>query len=353
MQPAALITVIIPHCNGEAILRDCLRSLTENAGCGLDILLVDNASSDSSAAMVRAEFPQVRILSLDRNHGFAGGCNAGIRAVSTPYVLILNNDTIHAPQWVARLQECLESDARIAVVQPKLRSYYQPDVFDYSGACGGELDMFGFPFARGRLFEQLEKDNGQYDQVDPNLFWASGTAFLARREVLLTAGLFDEHFFAHMEEIDLQWRIQLMGYQIRIAPQAVVWHRSGYTLGAEAPLKKYLNHRNAWLMFLANYRLMLTLYLFPIRLLLESLAFFFSLLRRDWGRAGAILRALGWLLIHPLMIVRKRHQVKSIRRLGDRDLLRKMYRGSIALRYYLGGLKTYGKLLHRRSAVTR
>jgi len=335
MTPVPEIAVIIPHYNGVEILRDCLRSLYDSTQLPLEVILVDNASTDDSAKMVRAEFPTVRILPQFHNLGFAGGCNAGIRVTQAPFVLILNNDTIHQPGWLELLLDKLHSDPEVAVVQPKILSWQKRDQFDYSGAAGGEMDIFGFPFARGRIFENIEIDNGQYDDLPARIFWASGTAFLARRELLLNAGLFDETFFAHMEEIDLQWRLQLIGYKITVEPRAVIWHRSGFTLGAEAPLKKYLNHRNSLLMFLTNYKPLLTAYLLPMRILLDWMALVFSLVKLDFGRAGAILKAHGWILVHPGIIHVRRRQVKALRRVPDSQIIERLYRGSIALGFYL------------------
>jgi len=340
-QTAPEISVIIPHFNGEAILRDCLVSLYRSTRVTMEVILVDNGSTDTSIAMVRHEFPQVRILSLAQNIGFAGGCNYGIRNASAPFVLILNNDTVHEKGWIEYLLAAIKTDPSIAVVQPKLHSFQNPGHFDYSGACGGEMDIFGFPFARGRVFEYIEADQRQYDAQPPDIFWASGTAFLARRQLLLEAGLFDEQYFAHMEEIDLDWRLQLMGYRCVIEPRALVRHRSGYTLAAESPFKKYLNHRNSLFMFLSNYRGLLTLYFLPIRLMLEYMAIFFSLLRRDFGRAAAILKAHLWILTHIGKIMRKRQQVGRIRVLRDRQVMTRMYRGSVALSAFLLGKRQY------------
>jgi len=339
------ITVIIPHFNGEEILRDCLASLYTSTHLAIHTILVDNASTDGSVAMVEAEFPQVEILKLEKNRGFAGGCNAGVNAARTPFVLILNNDTIHKPGWIELLLSKLQSDAKIAVVQPKLLSYQNREYFDYSGACGGEMDIFGFPFAHGRIVEHVEKDLGQYDQFYDRIFWASGTAFLARTEILKKAGLFDESFFAHMEEVDLQWRIQLMGYDIAVEPQAVIWHRSGFTLGAESPFKKYLNHRNSLLMLLANYRFLITLYIFPIRILLDYMALGFSLIKRDWDRIRAICKAHFWILLHPGLICRKRKQVHLLRKVFDKKIMDRLYHGSIALGFYLFGKRRYVDIL--------
>jgi len=339
-----IVSVIIPHCNGEAILRDCLSSLYQSSKIDIEVILVDNASTDNSISMLKKNFPDVKIVSLPENLGFAGGCNKGIQEASAPYILILNNDTVHKEGWIEYLLEKIKSRSTIAAVQPKLLSYQDNDYFDYSGAAGGEMDIFCFPFARGRIFENIEKDNGQYDNTPERVFWASGTAFLARKELLRKAGLFDDSFFAHMEEIDLQWRLQLMGCEIVIEPQSVVWHRSGYTLGAEAPFKKYLNHRNSLFMFLTNYCFMLTIYLLPIRIFLDDIAIFFSLVRFDFGRILGILKAHFWIITHPKTILKKRKKVKSLRIVKDQQVLRYIYHGSIALNYFLFGKKKYSEL---------
>ena len=311
------ISVVIPHYNGEQILSDCLLSLYASTELPLEVIVVDNASSDNSVQMLKSEYPSVKIITLSQNRGFAGGCNAGIKEARAPYVLILNNDTVHSKGWLEHLLAKIESEDGIAVVQPKLISYQTPELFDYSGAAGGEMDIFCFPFARGRIFDAIERDEGQYDKLNHFIFWASGTAFLAKRELLIKAGLFDEDFFAHMEEIDLQWRLQLLGYKVVIETKAVIKHISGYTLAAESPLKKYLNHRNSVLMLLTNYQLFLSCYLLPMRIVLDKIAFFYAFFIADWGRCLAIIKAYFWCIFHIGKIVRKRRRVKKIRILSN------------------------------------
>ncbi len=339
------ITVIIPHYNGEAILRDCFASLFQSTKLKINVILVDNGSTDGSVVMTEKEFPSVQIIKLDRNLGFAGGCNIGLRATTTPFVLILNNDTVHEQGWIERLLAKLQSAENLAVVQPKILSYQDQGYFDYSGACGGEMDIFGFPFARGRIVEEVEIDRGQYDDFFDRIFWASGTAFLARTDIIKNAGLFDESFFAHMEELDLQWRMQLMGYEIAVEPGSVIRHRSGYTLGAESPFKKYLNHRNSLLMLLSNYSFFITVYIFPVRLLLDYMALLFSVIKGDFGRFTAIIKAHFWILAHPGLIYRKRKLVKSLRKVSDKKIMSRLYHGSIALGFYLFGKRRYIDIL--------
>ncbi len=328
---AKQISVIIPHYNGESILKDCLESLYKTTQLPIEIIVVDNGSSDNSVKMITDNFPKVTILKQKKNLGFAGGCNAGIKHAVTPFVLILNNDTVHTDNWIDHLLEKILSDDKICAVQPKLLSFQNQEYFDYSGACGGEMDIFGFPFARGRIFENIEKDENQYDDHSDEIVWASGTAFMARRELLVEAGMFDESFFAHMEEIDLDWRFRLMGYKIVVEPKSVIFHRSGWTLGAESPFKKYLNHRNSLIMFLANYSIPVLLYLLPLRILLDYMALGMSLMKFDFGRINAIFKAHFYILFHVKLIITKRKTAKKLRVINDSNIMKKYYKGSIAI----------------------
>jgi len=338
------VSVIIPHYNGEEILKDCLESLSKTTRITLEVILVDNGSSDNSMNMVREQFSDVKILQQEENLGFAGGCNVGIEAATSDYVLILNNDTTHEDNWIEYLLETLESDDNISAVQPKLISYQNPENYDYSGANGGEMDIFGFPFARGRFFHHIEKDENQYDNLDKEIVWASGTAFLARRDLLLEAGMFDSTFFAHMEEIDLDWRLRLMGYKVVIEPRAKIFHRSGFTLGAESPFKKYLNHRNSLYMLLANYSCSTLLYILPVRILLDWMAALESLLKFDFGRVTAVFKAHFWCIFHPGMIAAKRKKVKQLRKKSDAEIMEKFYKGSVALASFLMNKNKYSDL---------
>lgn len=341
-QKPPFISIVIPHYNGIKILNDCLTSLSQSTYENFEIVLVDNASTDGSDDFVKKNFPDVRIIQNTVNLGFAGGCNVGILNASADLVLVLNNDTIHKPDWIDFLVDAIQQDEKIAAVQPKLLSYHNRAQFDYSGGCGGFLDKYGFPLVRGRVFDTLEKDVAQYEDVI-DIFWASGTAFLARKEDILHAGLFDETFFAHMEEIDLDWRLHLMDKRIVVQPKAVVYHHSGYTLSAQSLRKKYLNHRNSFLMVLANYSLMSLIPILPVRLLLELLAFGWSMLTGDINRAAAIIKSLAWIVLHPGVVAKKRRKTAKIRIINDRDLTPHFIRGSVSLGYFLLKKRTFSK----------
>jgi len=333
------VAVIIPHWNGIEILEPCLRSLEASAYDQLEIVVVDNASSDESVAFIHREFPRVKVIENSENLGFAGGCNVGLREIESEYYLVLNNDTTHDSGWIGPLVEQMESDANIAAVQPKIMSAQNPDVFDYAGGVGGLLDVLAFPYALGRIFTTTEQDDGFYD-TPQDIFWASGTALLIRGTALEDVGLFDEDFFAHMEEIDLCWRFHNAGWRVVNAPQSRIFHHSGWTLPPDRYQKKYLNHRNNLMMIIKNYPFAYLAAILPARLALEGVAFVFSALIRDWKRMAAILMAIGWNLIHPLLLIKK-HQDAGKKRKPQAvaATLRKMYGGSIFFQYFLRGNK--------------
>lgn len=338
-----LVSIVIPHYNGIDLLSECLRSLKNCTYAPVEIIVVDNASTDGSADWVRTHYPTVKLVVCEKNRGYAGGCNRGAEVARGTYLLFLNNDTVHQRDWIGWLVQTLQSDTTIGAVQPKILNYFDRRRFDFAGGSGGAMDLLCFPFARGRLFLTLEEDRGQYDD-EAQIFWASGTAFLIRRSLFLSAGGFDELFFAHQEEIDLQWRLQLMGYQIFVNPRSVIYHRNAATLSAASPRKKYLNHRNNLLMMLSNYSLPLATYLFPIRLALEGTAIFYAVFLRDFPHVWAILKSFFWIVTHPVTIVRKRRSVRTIRKVRDRDVLAAVYRRSIVLDYFLFGRRFYSEL---------
>lgn len=336
MKSKPKVTIVIPHWNGEGILRRCLLSLRRTRYSDYRVLVVNNGSTDGSISMVRREHPEVHMVESPVNLGFAAGCNLGIRASDSPYIVLLNNDTEVTAGWLNPLVNLADSDPVVGAVQAKMRSFQNRDRFDYCGAAGGEMDIFGYPFAMGRIFETIETDTGQYDRVKA-VFWASGAATLLRRAALVKTGLLDDYFFAHMEEIDLDWRLQLAGYCVMTAPEAVVYHQTGATLGEERLQKMVLNHRNSILMVLKNYSPETLLWLMPMRLLLEMITMAASVARGQWKRAAAV--GLGiWGVIRSLRhVVRKRKEVTGMRVLTDSCLMHRMYRRSIALDYFLFG----------------
>jgi len=213
-----LVSVVIPHWNGVEVLSECLESLSETKYPNMEIIVVDNASTDGSPDWVSLNFPQVKLIENDQNYGYAGGCNRGAKIAEGEYLVFLNNDTIQDHHWLDSLVDFMNLNSNVAAVQPKILNFFERTKFDYAGGAGGWLDLLGYPFARGRVFLEQEEDTGQYDTIRP-IFWASGTALMVRKSDFESANRFDETFFAHQEEIDLCWKFRLMGKETWAVPE--------------------------------------------------------------------------------------------------------------------------------------
>lgn len=342
MQP--LVSIIIPHWNGIDVITECLESLQKATYPNFEIIVVDNNSSDDSVKHIRKNFPKAIIFENERNEGYAGGCNRGADIAKGEYLLFLNNDTIHQPDWIEPLVELLEKNHNIAAVQPKILNYYQKNLFDYAGGAGGKMDVFVFPFARGRIFAEQEIDSNQYNSKE-EIFWSSGTAFLVRKTTFDKSGKFDELFFAHMEEIDLCWRFHLLGFDVWSEPSSVVYHKNAVSLPMYTEKKYYLNHRNSLIMLLTNYSLPLSIYILPIRWALDVVAIIYATFNGDWKHIKGIAKAHAWIVFHPRKLYRKRIKVKAARKVKDKTILRKMYSGSIVFAHYILKKNRYSELI--------
>lgn len=329
------ISIIIPHYNGIKILDACISSILKNDFSDYEIIVVDNGSKDGSQEFVRREYPQVHLIQSHKNLGYAGGCNLGIRSSEAEFVLLLNNDVEVADNFLQELYNAIIADDQIAIVQPKILSIQNKEMFDYSGGAGGELDIFGYPFARGRVFISIEKDENQYEDFPNEIFWASGTACLIRRSVLQTVGLLDEYFFAHMEEIDLNWRMHLAGYKVAATLKTYVYHYSGYTLSAHNPRKMYLNHRNNIIMLIKNYSIWSLLWIIPARSVLEVAALLYALYTKNLAWAYSVIRGVGFVVVNMPKILKKHFRVQKLRKISDKEIRKKMYGGSVALSFFL------------------
>ncbi len=334
-------SIIIPHYNGEVILEECLVSLENSVSLdSSEIIVVDNGSTDKSIPLCREKFPHVVIIQSDYNRGYAGGCNFGAQFAQGDFLVFLNNDTIHKNKWIESLLKKIQSDKNIASVQPKILNYFETEKFDYAGACGGHLDIFGYPFSRGRIFDTIESDSGQYDNSE-QVFWASGTAFITRKSIFNKVGGFDETLFAHMEEIDYHWRCHLMGYDVWVEPQSIIHHQGGATLAYGSPEKTYLNHRNSLLLILTNYSFLVSIYLFIPRLFMEILSLLKYTLSFQFSHSWAQLRALGWIVLHPHIIAKRRWKTWRLRKLKDGEIIKKMHNLPIVWQYFVKQLKIY------------
>lgn len=246
------VAVVILNWNGKALLEQFLPSvITHTPADKADIVVADNGSTDDSVEMLKARFPQVQLLVLDKNYGFAEGYNRALQYINNPYTVLLNSDVEVSPGWLNTPLKAMNEQPDIAAVQPKILAQRNKGYFEYAGACGGFMDRYGYPYCRGRLLHVIEKDNGQYDsRVD--VLWATGACLFIRTAIYKQEGGLDGRFFAHQEEIDLCWRLRSRGYRLICTPDSVVFHVGGATLNVESPHKTYLNFRNNLLMVYKN-----------------------------------------------------------------------------------------------------
>ena len=216
-----------------------------------EVVVADNGSTDDSLALLAGKFPSVRVVRFDRNYGFAEGYNRALQQIDTPYAVLLNSDVEVTPGWLEAPLRRLEASPEVAAIQPKLLAERARDQFEYAGAAGGFMDKYGYPFCRGRIFQEIETDCGQYD-AEADILWATGACLFVRTEVYRAVGGLDAKFFAHQEEIDMCWRMRARGYRLVCTPGSVVYHVGGGTLNAESPRKTFLNFRNNLLMLYKN-----------------------------------------------------------------------------------------------------
>lgn len=266
------IAVVILNYNGRNYLEKFLPTLIRHSS-GAEVIVADNASTDESVSLLQQEFGTTKCIELDKNYGFAGGYNEALKQVAAEYYVLVNSDVEVSVGWLAPLITYLESNPSYAACQPKILDFNRRDHFEYAGAAGGFIDSFGYPFCRGRVFETLEKDNGQYDD-EIDILWSSGACFAIRSTVYHELEGFDAGFFAHMEEVDLCWRLIDKGYKIKSIPSSKVFHVGGGTLSKSSPFKTYLNFRNGLVLLLKNMSWGSLVLKLPIRVLLDWIAAF-------------------------------------------------------------------------------
>ena len=281
--------VVILNYNGASMLAKFLPSVIGYSH-GAEIVVADNGSTDDSVALLEREFPAVRLVRLDRNYGFAEGYNKALELVDAEYCLLLNSDVEVTPGWLEPMLSFMEQHPPAVACQPKILAYNDKACFEYAGAAGGFIDYYGYPYCRGRLFDTVEEDKGQYDDVC-RVFWATGAAMMVRRDLFCKVGGFDGRFFAHMEEIDLCWRMLARGGEIYVVPQSVVYHVGGATLSKSNPHKTFLNFRNNLLMLYKNLPADELRGVMCVRALLDYVAAVKFLLTGYWGDFKAVLRA--------------------------------------------------------------
>ncbi len=335
------VAVVILNWNGRFFLEKFLPSVYNSDYPNIEFIVGDNGSVDDSVEFVATVYPAIRIVRNASNLGFAGGYNEVLKAVDADYFVLLNSDVEVTPNWITPVIELLENTPDMAAAQPKIRSYYLRDHFEHAGAAGGFIDHYGFPFCRGRMLHVLEKDHGQYD--DPcDVFWASGAAFFIKRRHWELSGGFDADFFAHMEEVDLCWRLQLAGFRIGYCPQSVVYHVGGGTLPASNPRKTYLNFRNSLLMLQKNLPFVEAAWVVFARMWIDLLALIHFMVARKFRDAWAISRSHQRFFLDFFKTARKR------KRYDQKTSPKGMYRGSFIWAFYIHGRNIFSKLDPKR-----
>lgn len=334
-------SIIIVTWNGLHHLKEFLPSVCATNYPDYEIILADNASTDGTVQWVSEHYPNVIIDTFDDNYGYCGGNNRAVKSASKDILLFLNNDVEVTPNWLHGLNDVFATDKNVAAAQPKLLAYKQKQQFEYAGAAGGYMDAYGYPFCRGRIFDEVENDAQQYD-TEENIFWASGAALAIKKPIFKKLGGFDEEFEFHMEEIDLCWRVQRLGFKIRYTPKSIVYHLGGGSLAMGSPRKVYYNFRNNLFMLWKNYSTKELLLRFPIRLLLDIVAALKAVLSGNFAEFSAIVKAHFHFFLGLIRVHKKRTSIKSA---TPRELPGKT-NFSIIFAYFLKGKRTFSKLSH-------
>lgn len=333
------VAIVILNWNGKQYLEKFLPSVLSTDYNNFRVIVVDNGSTDDSISFLKQSFPEVGIIELDKNYGFAGGYNRAMMQVDSKYCVLLNSDVEVTTRWVQPVIELMESDNSIAACQPKILSLNKRDHFEYAGASGGWIDSLGYPFCRGRVFEDCEPDHGQYEDAAP-VFWASGAAMFVRSENFKSVGGLDEYLFAHQEEIDLCWRMQNAGYRIFVQPQSLVYHLGGGSLAAGNKKKVFLNFRNNLVVMHKNLPSSGRTWVLLKRMILDGIAGTRFLLQGKWSLFLAVIKAHG---SYYKWVFRNYGNNRPIKK--SFKLLPGVYSGSIVWDFFLKGKKTFSEIV--------
>jgi GT2 family glycosyltransferase len=331
------IGIVILNWNGIDLLKTYLPSVVEHSRDHV-IYLADNASTDDSIRWTQDTFPEVQIIAMDKNRGYAGGYNVALEKVQEEVVCLLNSDVAVTANWCDAIKKRFEIHPKLAACQPKIRDYKKKDHFEYAGAAGGFLDRFAYPYCRGRIFDVIEKDEGQYDDAI-DVHWASGACLFLRKSSYDLVGAMDEDYFAHQEEIDLCWRLRHAGFIISYEPQSVVYHLGGGTLSHLNSRKTFYNFRNSLYNMVKNDHSSSWIWILFVRMLLDGIAGIKFLFERKFAHFFAVLKAHFYFYRELLSLLDKRKAVKSFTEVGmikKSDL-------SIVYQHFIKGRGRYGK----------
>ncbi|MBK8492025.1 MAG: bifunctional riboflavin kinase/FAD synthetase [Saprospirales bacterium] len=338
--------VVLLNYNTRNLLEQLLPAVLKSDYPNMDLYVADNGSTDGSAALVREQFPEVRLIELPENYGFAAGYNRALEQVECDYFVMLNTDVEVTPSWLSILIVEMERDPRVGAAQPKILDFKRRDQFEYAGAAGGWIDALGYPFCRGRIFGTVEKDEGQYNKIQ-SVFWATGAAFCIRASLFRQLGGFDPRYFAHLEEIDLCWRLKRAGYKILAVPQAAVYHIGGGTLDYQSPRKTYLNFRNNLITLWKNEPVRKLCWLIPLRLVMDGMAGMLFLVQGKKGHIFSVIQA-HWHFYPKMWAIWKdrKHYEELIQKVSIHASMDTggIYPGSVVWQYFVKGRKYFKRL---------
>jgi GT2 family glycosyltransferase len=335
------VAIVILNWNGSKFLEQFLPSIVRYSNLpGTKIFVADNNSSDDSVGFIKKFYPQIEIVRLKKNYGFAKGYALSLPQISAQYYILLNSDVEVTPGWIEPIIELMDNDCQIAAVMPKILSYYRREYFEYAGAAGGFIDKYGYPFCQGRILNVLEEDKGQYDQLK-EIFWASGACMFLRASAYIRTGGFDGDFFAHMEEIDLCWRLKRLGYTIFYCPDSIVYHVGGGTLPNNNPRKLYYNYRNCLYLLFKNINKFEYVSVLLPRMMLDGLSATIYLFSGKFSFFMSVVRAHIRFYFSLKMLINKR---RIFNKIIAKKSVGQIYNGSIILCFFVGRVRTFKDL---------
>lgn len=334
------VAVVILNWNGKSFLEKFLPIVIKHSSSA-QIIVADNQSSDDSISFLKTHFPEIRIIINPSNDGFATGYNLALKQVEAEYYVLLNSDVEVTENWIEPIIDLMDSSKQIAACQPKILDYNNKKTFEYAGASGGFIDKYGYPFCRGRIFNALEEDKGQYNSTK-EVFWATGACMFIRAEAFWKVGGFDDDYFAHMEEIDVCWRMKNIGYQIYVEPKSCVYHVGGGTLNKLSPRKTFLNFRNNLITLTKNASPRFLFFKIIYRMILDGVAAFKFLIEGHSSHFIAVIKAHFSFYTHLPSTLKKRDDMRLMN--GFKDATTGVYTENIVFAHFVKGVKNYSEL---------
>ncbi len=344
------VAIVILNWNGQKFLEKFLPSVIKHSAYeGVAVYIADNGSTDDSLGFLAKNFPEINTISFPENHGFTGGYNRALAQIDAKYYVLLNSDVEVTPNWILPIANYLDKNPDVAACMPKIKAYNNQTKFEYAGASGGFIDKFGFPFCRGRILSEIEEDKAQYDKTI-DIFWATGACLFVRADLFKKVGGLDDSFFAHMEEIDLCWRLKNIGFRIVCYSDTEVFHVGGGTLPNNNPHKLFLNYRNNLLLLYKNLPSRQLFFVLLFRMLLDGASALAYLFRGSFGFFASVLRAH---FAFYRFIPKFRHKRRKIKALSQKIKHSEIYDGSIIFDFFMRGKKHFSQLIFKTETKTK